>query len=84
MIFPRYRTVVFVDGCFWHRCPSHFQMPKNNSQFWNRKIMQNVRRDRAINEKLRKDGWKVLRVWEHEVKEDLPRAVDSVIKTLNK
>lgn len=84
LVFPRYRAVVFIDGCFWHRCPKHFQMPKNNRQFWYEKISANVLRDKKVTKQLEEDGWKVSRIWEHEVKSDLLSAVESVVATLEK
>jgi DNA mismatch endonuclease (patch repair protein) len=66
LVFIRARIAVFVDGCFWHGCPQHATWPKNNAGFWRRKIEQNVRRDRDTDERLRSDGWVVMRVWEHE------------------
>jgi DNA mismatch endonuclease, patch repair protein len=61
------RLVVFVDGCFWHGCPRHCRMPKSRRDFWFPKIKRNKMRDRKVNGLLRKAGWKVLRVWEHEL-----------------
>lgn len=64
-VFPRQRIVMFVDGCFWHGCPTHATWPKNNAEFWRTKILGNQKRDRAVNRLLRKAGWRVVRVWEH-------------------
>lgn len=68
LVFPRYRTVLFIDGCFWHRCPQHFTRPRSNGDFWKRKIAGNVKRDRYVDRKLNRLGWRVLRVWEHDVR----------------
>ena len=67
-IFPQQKVVLFVDGCFWHGCPKHSNMPKNNRAFWAKKPGANKDRDKFVNGKLRKMGWKVVRVWEHELK----------------
>lgn len=64
-VFPREKLVVFVDGCFWHGCPTHVTWPKQNAEFWRTKIRGNQRRDRAVNRLLKKAGWRVLRIWEH-------------------
>lgn len=80
LVFPRYRTVVFIDGCFWHKCPVHFQMPKKNRQFWEDKISANVERDERVVKELTDQGWKVVRIWEHQVKDNLLLAVESVVK----
>jgi DNA mismatch endonuclease (patch repair protein) len=64
--FVRHRILVFVDGCFWHRCPEHATFPKVNSAWWLEKLDRNVSRDRATNATLKAAGWTVVRVWEHE------------------
>lgn len=64
-VFAREKVVVFVDGCFWHGCPTHATWPKQNAEFWRTKILGNQRRDRAVNRLLKKAGWRVLRIWEH-------------------
>jgi DNA mismatch endonuclease, patch repair protein len=66
LLFPRRRVAVFVDGCFWHRCPIHASDPKANAAYWSAKFERNVARDRAIDAALSKAGWTVVRVWEHE------------------
>lgn len=58
--------MVFVDGCFWHRCPLHFRAPRSNAAWWEAKLEGNVERDRRHDGALRAAGWEVLRVWEHE------------------
>ena len=58
---------VFIDGCFWHKCPRCYREPKSNRKFWVEKIERNVSRDKKNNSLLRKAGWKVVRVWEHDV-----------------
>jgi len=64
--FTRRHVAVFVDGCFWHYCPLHRQIPATNSQFWADKLNANVDRDRMQNRLLTGAGWHVVRVWEHE------------------
>ncbi len=66
-IFPKLRLAIFVDGCFWHGCPQHETQPKNNRAFWRRKFSRNKRRDLLVTRTLRKSGWRVLRIWEHEL-----------------
>ena len=68
-VFPKHKVVIFVDGCFWHGCSKHCRMPKGNSSYWNPKITSNKIRDRRVNRTLRRAGWKVLRIWEHELVE---------------
>ena len=69
VVFPTQRVAVFIDGCFWHRCPEHGTMPTRNYEYWLAKFRRNMDRDAANNENLRSIGWRVLRVWEHEVKD---------------
>ncbi|MDP9412311.1 MAG: very short patch repair endonuclease [Actinomycetota bacterium] len=64
--FPRQRVAVFVDGCFWHRCPEHGRKPEVNLDYWQPKFRRNVERDRAVDAALRAAGWDVVRLWEHE------------------
>jgi len=66
-VFPKLRLAVFVDGCFWHCCPKHTTKPKNNRAFWQRKLASNRARDALVTRTLRRAGWRVLRVWEHEL-----------------
>lgn len=64
--FTKLKIAVFVDGCFWHRCPVHGQTPATNLTQWQKKLDANVDRDRAQDKLLGKAGWLVLRIWEHE------------------
>ena len=66
LVFTRARLAVFVDGCFWHRCPQHGASPRNNAEWWRDKLDRNVQRDRDTDQVLSDSGWQVLRVWEHE------------------
>lgn len=66
IVFSRAKLAVFVDGCFWHRCPDHGTEPRSNTSYWGPKLERNVMRDRDTDERLRKAGWAVLRIWEHE------------------
>lgn len=63
--FTRAKVAVFIDGCFWHRCPEHSTMPKTNRKFWAAKLQRNVERDRGTNRALDATGWTVIRNWEH-------------------
>jgi DNA mismatch endonuclease, patch repair protein len=66
-VFSRLKLAVFVDGCFWHGCPLHGTKPRNNAAFWRKKLAGNKARDRLVTRTLRKSGWRVLRLWEHEL-----------------
>jgi DNA mismatch endonuclease, patch repair protein len=66
IVFPAPKIAVFVDGCFWHGCPTHGTWPKNNAEWWRTKIDANIQRDRNTDSCLKELGWTVIRVWEHE------------------
>jgi DNA mismatch endonuclease, patch repair protein len=66
-VFRRQRVVVFVDGCFWHGCPAHGRKPGSNRAYWLPKLRRNKKRDAAVKQALMEAGWKVLRLWEHEL-----------------
>lgn len=61
------KTVIFVDGCFWHGCSLHGTRPKSNRLFWNRKIERNIIRDAEVSKVYTVAGWKVKRIWEHDL-----------------
>jgi DNA mismatch endonuclease (patch repair protein) len=63
--FVRARVAVFCDGCFWHACPEHATIPKVNRDWWIAKLAANTARDRDTDMRLQRDGWTVVRVWEH-------------------
>ena len=67
LVFPLGKVAVFVDGCFWHGCPEHYRLPSSNTGFWKQKITRNRDRDKEVSRALRQKGWKVLRIWEHEL-----------------
>ncbi|MGW5674099.1 very short patch repair endonuclease [Streptomyces sp. NPDC003860] len=75
--FARWRTAVFVQGCFWHACPRHLHAPKHNAEWWWSKLRSNVARDRATDAHLVRIGWLPLRIWEHEA---VGPAVDGVVE----
>jgi DNA mismatch endonuclease (patch repair protein) len=69
-VFSKLRLAVFVDGCFWHGCPKHLRKPKSNHNYWRQKIARNQQRDRIVTRRLHNMSWHVLRVWEHELKNE--------------
>ena len=66
-VFIELKLAIFVDGCFWHGCPKHCNQPANNRAFWRRKLTANKARDRVVARALRRAGWRLMRVWEHEL-----------------
>lgn len=65
IVFSRLRIAVFIDGCFWHSCPTHGTVPASNSDYWIPKLARNMARDRETDALLATAGWTVLRIWEH-------------------
>ena len=72
IVLPKYKTVIFVNGCFWHGHEGckYFVWPKNNAEFWKEKIGKNIVRDRTNHQLLRAQGWKIIDVWECQLKKD--------------
>lgn len=77
IVFGPAKVAVYVDGCFWHSCPEHATVPKNNREWWIEKLEANVARDRDTDRQLAEAGWQVIRVWEHE---DMEAAADRVMQ----
>lgn len=85
IVLPKYRTVIFVNGCFWHKHEGckYFVWPKSNPEFWRNKIENNVLRDKENYAKLAKDGWKIIVIWECELKKDFrTKTLDSLAKSI--
>jgi DNA mismatch endonuclease, patch repair protein len=79
VVFTRQRVAVFIDGCFWHRCPEHGTSPRTNSDYWQRKLDRNVRRDEEVTRALEAAGWRVLRFWEHTPPGDVASVVEEIV-----
>lgn len=83
IVFPGPRLAVFIDGCFWHYCPEHGNIPKTNRPYWEQKLRRNVLRDRQVDELLKDAGWRVLRIWEHvkplRAAENIANRVDRIL-----
>ncbi len=69
IVLPKYKTVIFIHGCFWHmhNC-KRFRMPQSNTDYWEQKILRNVERDKKVKQALESSGWKVIIIWECELK----------------
>ena len=85
IVLPKYKAVVFVNGCFWHGHTGcrYFVWPKNNSEFWREKIIGNIARDQKNYELLRELGWHVFVIWECELKRSvMEKTLDSLINNI--
>ena len=81
--FRKEKLTLFVDGCFWHRCPKCYREPKTNADFWKNKIENNVKRDRKVTNELKQAGWTVVRLWECQLKKP-ERFLNRIKKKLEK
>ncbi len=77
-VFPRKKIVVFVDGCFWHGCSLCYRRPASSQDYWDAKVAGNIARDRRTRACLRRLGWSVLRIWEHEISQSLGRCMKRI------
>jgi DNA mismatch endonuclease (patch repair protein) len=82
VVFIKKKIAIFVDGCFWHKCPVDFQEPATRKEFWIKKIQSNIDRDKKVNEQLKRDGWTVIRIWEHEIKKEPEKTVKKIVALL--
>lgn len=73
--FREQRLLLFVDGCYWHGCPKCYRRPSSNTDYWDAKVARNRSRDAKTTAQLRRDGWRVMRIWEHQLS-----AMDSVLR----
>jgi len=82
-IFRKKRVAVFVDGCFWHGCPRCYRRPKTRRKYWDAKVAGNIKRDRRNRARLQRLGWRVVRIWEHELSNDTVDCVNRIRRTLH-
>jgi len=78
LVFTKKKIAIFIDGCFWHKCPVCFQEPETRKEFWMKKIQSNVDRDKKVNAQLTDEGWTILRFWEHDVRKN----PDAIVKRI--
>lgn len=83
-VFRRKKIVVFVDSDFWHGHPESYVRPKTNTEYWDNKVNRNRERDKKVNRILRDQGWKVIRVWEYDIKNNFEKVFTKLLKQLNK
>lgn len=74
----KYKIVIFIDSCFWHMCEYHYKCPETNKEFWEKKISGNKMRDIDINAFYKAQNWHILRVWEHEIKENFDKTIEDI------
>jgi DNA mismatch endonuclease (patch repair protein) len=81
-VFGGHRLLVFVDGCYWHGCPRCYRPPQSHPDFWAEKVEYNRTRDKKTRSALRRRGWKVIRIWEHEIKEAPTLVIERIREAL--
>jgi len=82
LYFSSRKIAVFIDGCFWHKCPTCHSIPKSNFGFWDEKLNRNIIRDKEVNDKLQENGIKVIRFWEHELENNIEKCYKKLVKVL--
>ena len=82
IVFVKKKIVIFIDGCFWHKCPIDFQEPETRKEFWMKKINSNVERDERNNRQLSDAGWTIIRIWEHEMRKEPEKVVQRICEML--
>jgi DNA mismatch endonuclease, patch repair protein len=82
IVFTRKKIAIFIDGCFWHKCPICFQEPETQKEFWIKKINSNVERDQKQIRLLQDKGWIVIRFWEHEIRKEPESVVQRIIDSV--
>lgn len=83
IVFRRKKIAVFIDSDFWHAHPGRFIMPQSNKRYWKEKIQRNKERDSEVNKELKKLGWKIIRIWEYDVKVNTNKCVRNILKIVN-
>ncbi|MFH1389609.1 MAG: very short patch repair endonuclease, partial [Candidatus Margulisiibacteriota bacterium] len=85
IVYAKEKVAIFVNGCFWHRCPKcGLKLPKSHKPFWRLKFSKNEARDKKNIKLLRKKGWAAITVWECEIKKDNPKVVKRIERALEK
>jgi len=79
IVLKKYKTAIFLDSCFWHGCKKHCRIPIVRKKYWTEKIKRNKQQDKEVNGYYKKVGWKIIRVWEH----DITRNPEKIIKSIS-
>jgi len=82
LVLKKHKAVILVDSCFWHGCKKHCRLPATRKKYWTEKIERNKQRDKEVNRHYKKIGWKIIRAWEHEIKENQSKVIKKVISRI--
>lgn len=80
-VLKKHKTAIFIDSCFWHGCKKHCRIPSTRQNYWTQKIKRNIKRDKRVTRCYKELGWCVIRIWEHELKNNLKIVVTGTIQT---
>ena len=80
LVLKKYKTVIFIDSCFWHGCKKHCRIPSVRKNYWTQKIARNTARDKEVSKHYKKQGWKIIRIWEHNLKNGVSKVVKQISK----
>ena len=83
IVIKKYKIVIFLDSCFWHGCELHFRVPETRKEYWQRKIERNRLRDSKISRYYVNHNWHILRIWEHELKQDFNKTLEKITDFIN-
>jgi DNA mismatch endonuclease (patch repair protein) len=83
-VLPSKKIAIFLDGCFWHKCPKCFSLPSSNRSFWKNKIDSNALRDSRVNKELRNKGYSVIRFWQHQIDKDIDVCIKRIKSVISK
>ena len=78
LVLKKHKAVIFVDSCFWHGCKKHCRLPATRKKYWTEKIERNKQRDKEVNRHYKKIGWKVIRVWEHDLLQKAQKIIQQI------
>lgn len=80
----KHKIVIFIDSCFWHGCRWHCRIPTSNVEYWKNKIARNRIRDAKVTAYYKKNGWHLMRIWEHQIKKSFDKTIKSIILFIDK
>ncbi|MFA5842336.1 MAG: very short patch repair endonuclease [Candidatus Gracilibacteria bacterium] len=82
IVLPKHKVVIFVDSCFWHKCPKHYAAPATRKRFWDKKIGGNKIRDLQVTKYYKKNDWEIIRIWEHALETNLEKTLNGILSKL--
>ena len=82
VVLLKHKTVIFIDSCFWHGCKKHCRIPSVRKKYWIEKIVRNKERDKEVSRHYNKEGWKIFRIWEHNLKRDASIEIKNMVKSM--